>query len=358
MSGLVADPFADVVGQQEALHTLRGALGRPVHAYLFVGPAGSGKRRAALAFAAALLGDERARVEGHPDVEIIEREGASISVAQARETTRLAARSAGASGRKVLILVDFHLVGDAAPALLKTIEEASPSTTFIVLAESVPKELVTIASRCVRVDFGPIPEGVIVTTLVGEGADPERAVIAARSASGSLDRARLLVLDDDVVARSALWAGALDRLDGSGASVAVLVEEVLAAVDHATAPLLARHAAEREQVQLRIQQDGLPSKVLKDLELRHKRELRRQRTDELRAGLAIVARQLGEWAKEHDDPRYQRWVSSALSTLAWANAGISNNPNETLLLQGVFVRLVPPPAVRAMKAAMAASTSG
>ena len=49
------DLFREVIGQDRAVAQLRAAVADPVHAYLFVGPSGSGKRAAAHAFAAALL---------------------------------------------------------------------------------------------------------------------------------------------------------------------------------------------------------------------------------------------------------------------------------------------------------------
>src|SRR5436305_6012661 len=87
--------YAGVIGQERAVEQLRAAARSPVHAYLLVGPPGAGKRPAARAFAAALLchnggcGEcdvcRRVLGEVHPDVVVVEREGAYISVAQARE---------------------------------------------------------------------------------------------------------------------------------------------------------------------------------------------------------------------------------------------------------------------------------
>ena len=75
--------------------------------------------------------------------------------------------------------------------LLKTIEEPPASTHFVVLADFVPPELVTIASRCVRVDFRAIPDDVLAARLVAEGVDPATAAAAAaRRHGGDLDRAR------------------------------------------------------------------------------------------------------------------------------------------------------------------------
>src|SRR5206468_8111446 len=95
--------YADVPAQDEAVGQLRAAARRPVHAYLLVGPPGTGKAAAARSFAASLLcpsgGDGScetcARVVAgvHPDVVTVERAGAAISVDEAREIVRVAARS-------------------------------------------------------------------------------------------------------------------------------------------------------------------------------------------------------------------------------------------------------------------------
>src|SRR5699024_4596957 len=107
---LVDDAWADVVGQERAVALLRNAVGsRTVHAWLFAGPRGSGKRAAARAFAGDVLALEAdragrredaerarrlARSEQHPDLIVVEREGAAISAEQADEIIRRASRSA------------------------------------------------------------------------------------------------------------------------------------------------------------------------------------------------------------------------------------------------------------------------
>jgi len=69
-----------------------------------------------------------------------------------------------------MVLHEFHLVADiAAGRPLKTIEEPPPSTRFIVLAETVPPGLVTIASRCVRVDFRVIADATVADALIAGG---------------------------------------------------------------------------------------------------------------------------------------------------------------------------------------------
>ena len=89
----------------------------------------------------------------HPDVIQVEREGAAISIDAARRWPASPPSARSRATRKVVILHDFHLVEHAGPALLKTIEEPPAPTVFVILADYVPPELVTIASRCVRVEF-------------------------------------------------------------------------------------------------------------------------------------------------------------------------------------------------------------
>src|SRR5207237_9189193 len=177
--------FDQLVGQERAVVQLEAAARAPVHAHLFVGPPGSGKRAAARAFAAALLCPDggcgtcdvctRVLAGLHPDVVLVERSGPYITVEQAREIVRLALRSPNEGRRKVLVLTDFHLVREAAPTLLKVIEEPPESTVFVVLADHVPVELETIASRCVRIDFRAIGRDDLVETLMAAGVHRRRA---------------------------------------------------------------------------------------------------------------------------------------------------------------------------------------
>jgi DNA polymerase-3 subunit delta' len=343
-----ADPlWGDVVGQQGAVAELRAAVAAPVHAYLLVGPRGSGKRALARAFAAALLSHDRqgddverharlALAEAHPDLTVVERKGASISVDQADEIIATASRASVEGGPKVLVLDEFHLVTVAGPKLLKSIEEPPPGTVFVVLAEQVTHDLVTIASRCVQIDLGAVPDDAIAARLVAEGIDPARAQEAAVAAVGDLRRARVLAADERVALRRRAWEGVPDRLDGSGARAVEVADELLAMIGDAMAPLGEVQAAEVAELEERVKATGERGSGRRELTERHKREERRYRTDEVRAGLTELARRYRDQLVTSARPSAAVAAIAAISSLA---EELVRNPNERLQLAALFVRL-------------------
>ncbi|MBV8297804.1 MAG: DNA polymerase III subunit delta' [Acidimicrobiia bacterium] len=336
-----------LVGQQQAVQRLSAAAATPVHAYLFAGPPGSGKRDAARAFAAALLcpngGDGTCdvcrRVLGgvHPDVVVVERSGPYITVEQAREIVRLAMRSPNEGRRKVLVLTDFHLVKEAAPTLLKVIEEPPESTVFVILADHIPVELETIASRCVRIDFRAIGRDELVATLVREGVERLAAEEAADAANGRLDRARLLASDPDLAARRQAWRRVPGRLDGTGAAVAVVAAELAQLIATAGVdPLHARHRAELEALEERATRYG--DRVnRRQVDEQHRRELRRLRIDELRFGLATLQQAYRDALVDGSGPTGQ--CLDAVDAIVEAAEALERNPNETLLIQSLLLKL-------------------
>lgn len=343
----MAELFADVVGQDAAVAELRAAAAAPVHAYLLLGPAGVGKRAAAMSFAACLVcpdggcGDCRhcclALCGAHPDVVTLERAGAYISVGDAREATRLSQLTPVEGQRRVLVLTDFHLVDRAAPALLKTIEEPPPTTVFVVLADRLAPELVTIASRCVTVELRPLSDACLKAVLEAEGASPEAAARAVAGAGGRLDRARLLVSDAGLGPRQAAWSAIPTRLDGTGATVVGLVEELLGATEGIAEPLRARHEAELDRLAEQASARGERGIVGRAaVEARHKREQRRLRVDELRAGLAALAR---TYAARLESAGSHSVATAAVEAIDQAARDLDRNPNETVLLQALLLRL-------------------
>ncbi len=349
--------FAGVVGQEEAVEALCAAAANPVHAYLFRGPAGNGGLAAAYGFAAALLCPDggcgecatcRAALAGtEPDLHIVRRSGASVSIAEIRQVVALAQRRPLHAARQVIVVLDVHLVAQRAPALLKTLEEPPGDTVFVLLADQVLPELVTVASRCVEVDFPPVARGELVGWLTESGVPQEMAAVVADSSGGNPERARVMVDDPDVAARVALWASVPDELGGNGSTEAGLTRRVLDAADRAVEPLRAEHARQIDALAAAAKEmgeRGLPGR--KEIVEQHQREERRFRTDALRAGLGVLARSYrgrlvnaaGGGAIGVGDPDV-RGAADAVGLITDAAESLVRNPNEALLLQSLFVRL-------------------
>lgn len=343
--------FSGVPGQEEALGALARASASPVHAYLLAGPPGSGAAIAARGFAAALLCPEggcgccvhcrQALLGAHPDLAIVERRGATLRVDDAREATRLAQRAPREARRVVVVVPELHLIERAGPALLKTLEEPPPSTVFVLVTESLGRDLATLASRCVVVRFAAPTPDAVVSVLESEGVAPAAARDAVLSAGGRLDRARALVRDEGAMARRAVWMGAPARLDGSGATVAIVAEELLATIDAASAPLRSAQAEEMASLEAAARAVGEARPAQRaETEDAHRRALRRARADALREGLAALA--------SHYRARLATDAATGIAVGLVEDCGraLVQNPNEALLIQALLVRLSQPELMR------------
>ena len=334
-----------IVGQPAAVERLRAALASPLPAYLFVGPAGAGLRSAVCRFAGELLAarsatPERERrlalAEQHPDLLVWDRVGAAMTAEQARNAVRAAAAAPVAGEQKVIVLSDVDRAALSTPILLKSVEEPPPSTVFVLLAEEVNRSMETLASRCARVDFEALGEADLHAILVAGGVEHGRASFAAAAAGGSIDRARLLASDDDAAERIETWRGLRSSLNGTAAAAIVAADTALEATEQAAAPLEARHEAERaaadEQAELYGTNVGRSS-----LDERHRRELRRVRTDELTMGLAVLAAQIRDEASSGS----LRPESAArqLHAIGDAAEALRFNANQRLALSCLFIRL-------------------
>jgi DNA polymerase-3 subunit delta' len=342
-----AEPWTDVIGQESAVATLRNAAADPVHAYLFVGPSGSGKRQAARSFAAEVLSGDAAEADAdrhvrlalsgiHPDLVLVEPAGRSLRGEEADRLTMEGWRSPIEASRKVIVCDRFDTAEPgAAASLLKTLEEPPATTIFVLLAEEIPPEHITIASRCVTVEFHPVPDEIVVESLVDQGLDEAMAKDVAIAAGGDTHRAQLLAGDPQLRARLDAWRSVPDRLDGNGASVAVAVTELREMIDAAQAPLDERQEGEMTALQEQEEQLGTRGSGRREIEARHKREQRLLRDAELRAGFATLARVYRDRLESGGGPR----DVAAIALLRDATEALLRNPNEALLLQGLFVNL-------------------
>ena len=308
-----------VVGQAKAVEQLHQLAVNHVHAYLFIGPEGCGKDEAARAFAAQLItgSDNAASREADlimrgsfSDVIEVLREGAAVDKDEAEAIIRLATTTPTESKVKVVIVHEVHLMRDSAAArLLKTIEEPSEKVIFILLADQLVPSLATINSRCVVVQF----------------------------AANNAYRERLLTNDPQFAHRQEAFASIPYKLDGSGATVALIVDEIFELIEQATVPLIAEQKKEIDELEARVSLTGERGSGRKALQDRHKRQLRKFNTDELRSGLSTIAgtyhalivseTQYPDESKYHD----------AIHRIHKAMGSLGLNVNEELLLQSLFL---------------------
>src|SRR5271166_3834292 len=176
------DVLAAIERHPHARAVLTPALppaGRPSHAYLFYGPAGTGKRAAARASAAALLSDgaadpraSAARVARgtHPDLTWVAPSGAAeMLVADVEEPVVAAAtRTPFESTRRVFVIEDVDTMNEqAANRMLKTLEEPPAFVHLLLLTDRREDVLATVASRCQPARFDPLPPARMAERLEG-----------------------------------------------------------------------------------------------------------------------------------------------------------------------------------------------
>ena len=281
-----------VPGQEGAMAFLRQAAARPHHAYLLAGPEGCGKQLAVRAFAAALLcarsgcGECRdcrlALADRHPNEFIVEPEGRDIHVDTIRsEVWHPAFRTAPEPGKKVFVIREADRLNPAAADTLLKVLEEPPADAVIVLLSARPDELPeTVLSRCHVVTFQPLAEQFVADTLAGEGADPSRALLAARLAGGNLGRARRLAADPAGLSFRDVGAEAV-RLSETGARGALDAADVVLEAAEA----YRKGLKEQLDVDLApfLDERGRPEEAyrgaIRRLEERHKRRVKRAERD-------------------------------------------------------------------------------
>ena len=223
--------LASLETHPHAAAVLGAALAQsPSHAYLFHGPAGTGKRSAARAFAAELLARDapdpdgaRARVHSgsHPDLTWVAPSGAHIMLRGDIDQAVVAqvAHTPFEASYRVFVLERVDTMDDpAANTLLKTLEEPPGYVVLILLTDRPTQVLPTIASRCQPVRFDPLAPDALAARLEAEGVEPGVARACARLSLGDGERARALALGEGPALRSRAEAFARAPLHAQVAS--------------------------------------------------------------------------------------------------------------------------------------------
>jgi DNA polymerase III subunit delta' len=187
--------FNALIGNESVKVYLTRALqeNRLPQTILFAGPAGIGKSLFAKSLATHLL-----RKENSPDLHILTPEGKSslYAVETLREMIDKEHAAPFEAPGKVFILEDIDRMQPvAANALLKTLEEPNPDTTFLLLSSKPQEILPTILSRCVILTFFPLPEQSIGALLHSRGVSPHFAKLAQGSAGRAFELAEMPELE-------------------------------------------------------------------------------------------------------------------------------------------------------------------
>jgi DNA polymerase-3 subunit delta' len=269
--------------QADAGRLLRTAAEEPSHAYLFHGPRGVGKRRAAFALAGELLGDAgRVERRAHPDLYVVEPLGDQIRIDEVRTLRRdLHMRPFEAARRVYLILGADRLNEDAADALLKDLEEPPPYAVIVLVADELGPLPETIRSRCQLVPFRRLSERAVREAVAARapGLSADEVTAVARVAGGRLDRAERLLDPAAAERRTTLIELARSVYRDEAFEPARATDRLLDGVR-------AHGAAAREQAEASLEGLELPTR---EAEQRLKRAQRGAEREELLASLEELA---------------------------------------------------------------------
>lgn len=304
--------LSDATAEQPAAQaSLAAALGAPVHAYLFAGPRGTGKRRAARAFAAELLADgapdpqdarRRALADPspHPDLVWLTPRGTQHLVDDVRQQviTASAYRPFEGERRAFVIEAADAMADESQNALLRTLEEPAEFVHLILVTAEPELLLETVRSRCQPVRFSPLADTAIAARLEagGLGATDSERCAAARLSGGDPDRAEFLVSEPGRELRGAAGSCVGGALAGE---LADSPWQLLLATAEATG---ARAAAETKEhfASLAAEAGGTEGRAARrqgrEADEAARRAGRRARTEALDAGLGLMASWLRDLA--------------------------------------------------------------
>jgi DNA polymerase-3 subunit delta' len=333
---------------------LAGALAgaRVPQQFLFYGPAGSGKRRAAHQVARHLIGAPGASDRAQLDLSIVRASGAQILVDDLEDALRdLATRPVVGRCRVVIVEGAERLREVAGNRILKPLEEPPVGSHVILVTDRAEDVLATIRSRCVPVPFRSPGWRAIAARLVANGVPADEAEIRARTQGP-------MAIAGDAFWRSMVRVGvemglSILRGDRAGADVVADVQRRMeaAASDHPSEELV---ELRRAAAQLEGKRGGRTA--AKKAEDQEKRERRRMVSDgwttvlegaggvvvdglaiALGAGEAVRHRDLRDAIAAAEAPA--ELCERALEEIEMTRADLLLNPTVDLAIEALLVRI-------------------
>lgn len=323
--------FAEILGQGLATEILNKAIqrGKLAHAYLFHGIEGVGKEKAARTLAKAVNCHSLKGVEpcaqcpsclkieagNHPDVNLIQPEGAFIRIEQIRSLQKQMIHKPLEGRYRVAIVTSAHLLNrESANCLLKTLEEPPQTSVIILIATNISRLLPTIVSRCQAVSFRPLPPEVIADYLSSSDSvrfPPEKAALLASLSTGSLGRAIKLAASPVMEMRTELCKRLISISRKNLEEALILAGNLAAQKEELPQILDLLKTYFRDMLFLK---QGIDKKYLinKDLD-------------------QIFGEGVQRWNHEQ--------LTSSLELLSRAEQGLSRNYNRQLMLENVFLQL-------------------
>lgn len=374
-------------GQGAVVEQLRraAALDTPTHAWLFSGPAGSGREDAALAFAAALLCDQPNPADrgcgqckscttvlsgSHADLTRFRTQNVSIKIEEARELVTRAQDRPSVGRWRVIILEDANRMPErTSNVLLKAIEEPPPHTIWLLTSPSASDVLITIRSRCRPVKLRIPPVADIASLLITRhGVEPALAEHAARLSQGNIETALRLSTSTDAAdarARREEVVGIPLRLRSASAAIGAADRLITIAEEEADADASSRNEAELQALRdaLGIAEGERVTPAMRaqvrQLEEDQKRRARRIQTDtldrflvdlqtfyrdvltlQLGTGAQLVNAHLAQQLTQYAGDTRPETTLAHLDTIAVTRRRITTNASARLMFEAMMTALM------------------
>jgi len=302
----MSNAFADLLGQPEAVDQLQHALSEKsegvYHAWLFVGPPGSGRSNLARAFAQSLICKANGCGEckdcqlvmagNHPDLSVLTTDKVVITIDEVRALVASSSLGSSTGGYRVMLIEDADRMAErSSNVLLKALEEPPEKTIWLLCAPSEMDMLPTIRSRVRKLNLSvPSVEEVANLLIEKEGVESEIAITAARESQSHIGMARRLANSYEARQRRAKSIEIALEINDLGKAIQAAEKWLQLAKKDGEA--LAQEEAEQEKLSLMASlglgpEDKVPAQLRSELKSVTENQKRRE-TRAIRDGLDRV----------------------------------------------------------------------